>query len=86
MHLTLKNEVFYLLKYANFDYTLWFVPECVAFCKSCSDSETTTRLSADKTAHEIIWDYSNSATLLRNRTMQTEPPPLIGEFSSNFCG
>jgi hypothetical protein len=28
---------------------------------------------------------TNSVALVRNRTMSTERPPLVGEFCVNFC-
>jgi hypothetical protein len=42
------------------------------------------------------WDYNlyltktktklNSVALVRERTIPTERPPLVGEVSANFCG
>jgi hypothetical protein len=29
---------------------------------------------------------TNSVALVRERTIPTERPPLVGEFSANFCG
>jgi hypothetical protein len=29
---------------------------------------------------------NNSVALVRERTIQTEQPPLVGEASANFCG
>jgi hypothetical protein len=29
---------------------------------------------------------NNSMALVRERTMPTERPPLVGEVSANFCG
>jgi hypothetical protein len=28
----------------------------------------------------------NSVALVRKRTISIEPPPLVAEFSANFCG
>jgi hypothetical protein len=30
--------------------------------------------------------YDNSVTLVRERTIPTERPQLVGEVSANFCG
>jgi hypothetical protein len=31
-------------------------------------------------------DVTNSVALVRERTVPTERPPLVGEVSGNFCG
>jgi hypothetical protein len=31
-------------------------------------------------------DINNSVALVRERTILTERPPLVGEVSANFCG
>jgi hypothetical protein len=32
------------------------------------------------------WITNNSVALVRERTIPTERPPLVGEVSANFCG
>jgi hypothetical protein len=34
----------------------------------------------------IINNNNNSVALVRDRTIPTERPPLVGEVSANFCG
>jgi len=38
--------------------------------------------------HIYIYIYIklNSVALVRTRTLPTERPPLVGEFTANFCG
>jgi hypothetical protein len=33
-----------------------------------------------------IWNLNDSVALVRERTVPTEQPPLVGEVSANFCG
>jgi hypothetical protein len=35
--------------------------------------------------HEGVTQPTNSVALLRERTIPTERPPLVGEVSANFC-
>jgi hypothetical protein len=37
-------------------------------------------------ATEFVLYKTNSVALVRERTIPTEKPPLIGEVSANFCG
>jgi hypothetical protein len=32
------------------------------------------------------WSQENSVALVRERTIPTQGPPLVGEVSANFCG
>jgi hypothetical protein len=35
---------------------------------------------------KLAFTITNSVTLVRERTILTEWPPLVGEISANFCG
>jgi hypothetical protein len=39
-------------------------------------------------ARYVVWslNYNNSVALVRERTIPTELPPLVGEVSANFSG
>jgi hypothetical protein len=34
----------------------------------------------------VEWRLTNSVALVRERTIPTERPPLVGEVGANFCG
>jgi len=39
-----------------------------------------------KQKKNIVIHKKNSVALVRERTIQTERPPPVGEVSANFCG
>jgi hypothetical protein len=34
----------------------------------------------------VVWYVTNYVALVRERTIPTERPPLVGEVSASFCG
>jgi hypothetical protein len=49
-------------------------------------SGTTTGSSAKLTVHMSAVSHMGDAELVRERTIPTERPPLVGEVSANYCG
>jgi hypothetical protein len=43
-------------------------------------------LTALRRLFEVMRKLTNSVALVRERTIKTESPPLVGEVSTNFCG
>jgi hypothetical protein len=56
------------------------------FIRQQTKSESAECLLRNKMTQEPELDITNSVALVRERTIPTERPPLVGEVSANVCG
>jgi hypothetical protein len=74
-----------LPKISNIEHPLQMI-SVVAFIRFCSHLTTEALQWGDPQSKEYHQLSINSRALVRQRTIPTERPPLVGEVSANFSG